>query len=61
MDLSWITWERVCLAYLLTIKVTTTVRDIIDKTPATDDNWFERVATILSKLPQTLIFGGRPK
>lgn len=26
------------------------VRDAIDKTPATDDNWFERLVTIIGKM-----------
>lgn len=59
--LKWFTIERIMLTYLLFIKITTTIRDVIDKTPATDDNWFERMCTIISKLPQSLLLGQRPK
>ena len=54
-------WEKIAIAYLLVIKVLTVVRDVIDKTPTTDDNWFERLCSILKKLPQTLLLGQRPK
>ena len=36
------------------------IRDAIDKTPETDDNWFEKFVTILSKAAGYLISGKRP-
>lgn len=35
--------------YLVTVKFLQGVRDAVDKTPLTDDNWFERTVTILGK------------
>ena len=35
--------------YLVTVKALQGIRDAIDKTPASDDNWFERTVTILGK------------
>lgn len=35
--------------YLVTVKALQGIRDAIDKTPATDDNAFERIVTILGK------------
>ncbi len=35
--------------YLVIVKALQGVRDAIDKTPASDDNWFERTVTILGK------------
>lgn len=35
--------------YLVAVKTLQGIRDAIDKTPATDDNWFERAVTILGK------------
>lgn len=37
------------------------VRDVLDKTPATDDNLFERVVTILGKLAALFGTGKRPQ
>lgn len=46
--------------YLLSVKLIVGVRDAIDKTPASDDNWFEKAATILGKTIGYLA-GFRPK
>lgn len=46
--------------YLVVVKAVVGVRDAIDKTPATDDNWFEKLATILGKTIGYLV-GFRPK
>lgn len=54
-------WEKIGVAYLLFIKFLTSIRDILDKTPDSDDNWFEKLCTLLSKLPQTLLLGQRPE
>lgn len=35
--------------YLVAVKALQGIRDAIDKTPASDDNWFERTVTILGK------------
>lgn len=35
--------------YLVVVKGIQGLRDALDKTPASDDNWFERTATILGK------------
>lgn len=35
--------------YLGVVKLLQGIRDSIDKTPAEDDNWFERLVTILGK------------
>ena len=55
-----IQWGAVGIGYLLFIKVITTLRDVLDKTPLTDDNAWERACTILSKLGSALITGKRP-
>jgi hypothetical protein len=50
----------VVLGILAVSKILTMVRDAIDTTPATDDNWFERTCTILKKVGAALA-GFRPK
>lgn len=35
--------------YLVVVKAAQGIRDAIDKTPLSDDNWFERTVTILGK------------
>ncbi len=43
-------WVGLTLAiYLVAAKAIVGVRDAIDKTPATDDNIFERIASIVAK------------
>lgn len=43
-------WVGLTLAiYLVVAKAIVGIRDAIDKTPASDDNWFERCATIIGK------------
>lgn len=54
-------WVGLSLAiYLVVVKAIVGIRDAIDKTPATDDNWFEKAATILGKTIGYLA-GFRPK
>lgn len=36
------------------------LRDAIDKTPASDDNLFERIVTIVGKVVASLLTGKRP-
>lgn len=53
---NWVAIGVVVLGIHATLKG---LRDAIDKTPATDDNWFERGVTIMGKLVGYL-FGKRP-
>lgn len=61
--MDWITsnWAGIVAGYLLFIKLITVIRDILDSTPETDDNAFERAVTFLKKLGASLITGARPK
>ena len=52
---------KVGVGYVLFIQVMKAVRDVLDKTPSTDDNAWERACTVLSKLGITLLTGARPK
>lgn len=36
-------------------------RDAIDRTPLIDDNWFERIVTIIGKIVAALTVGKRPQ
>lgn len=43
-------WVPVVLSiYLASVKLLQGIRDAIDKTPTEDNNWFERMVTILGK------------
>lgn len=54
-------WVPVAVGfYLVFVKVVQGLRDALDKTPNTDDNVFERAATIIVKLGGYLV-GVRPK
>lgn len=55
-----IDWVAVGTGYLIMIKIITTFRDVLDKTPTTDDNVWERACTILVKLGEALFVGKRP-
>ena len=61
--MNWITqhWAEILLGYVTFIQVTKAIRDAIDTTPGTDDNWFERACTIMGKLGAALITGQRAK
>jgi hypothetical protein len=54
-------WVEIVAGYVLFIQVMKAIRDAIDTTPGTDDNWFERACTIMQKLGATLITGQRAK
>lgn len=54
-------WTEIVAGYVLFIQVMKAVRDAIDTTPNTDDNWFERACTVASKLLASLTTGARPK
>lgn len=54
-------WVGVVIVCLLGVsQIIKGVRDAIDKTPASDDNAFERIATIVAKASAYLV-GFRPK
>lgn len=50
-------WLAVAVAVSISLKA---FRDAFDKTPATDDNLFERIVTIVSKAVASLTTGKRP-
>ncbi len=54
-------WVEIAAGYVLFIQVMKAIRDAIDTTPESDDNWFERACTIMGKLGAALITGQRPK
>ncbi len=54
-------WVQFVAGYLLAIKVITAIRDAVDSTPESDDNWFERAVTILKTTGQYLVLGKRAK
>ena len=54
-------WPAVIAVYLAVHKLLVAIRDVLDKTPATDDNWFEKAVTLIGKLGGYLITGARPK
>lgn len=54
-------WAAIIAVYLAIHKLLVAIRDVLDKTPASDDNWFERAVTIFGKLGGYLITGVRPK
>ena len=56
-----IDWVKVGIGYVFFIQVMKAVRDVLDKTPNTDDNPWEHACTILVKLGNTLLTGARPK
>lgn len=54
-------WVPLVIAiYLGVVKLITGIRDAIDKTPESDDNWFEKMSSILKKTLGYLA-GFRPK
>lgn len=53
-------WVGIVAGYLALHKLLVTVRDVLDKTPATDDNAFEKFVTVMGKLAVYLTVGKRP-
>lgn len=53
-------WMQITVIYLAVHKLLVSVRDALDKTPATDDNWFEKLVTAMGKLGNYLTTGKRP-
>ena len=63
MDLDFLkdNWEKIGIIFLLFRSFVIGVRDALDKTPETDDNWFERFASILKKAAAYALLGTRVK
>jgi hypothetical protein len=53
-------WVGIIAVLLAFHKILVSIRDIMDKTPATDDNWFEKMVTMIGKLLGYLATGKRP-
>jgi hypothetical protein len=53
-------WLAIIAVYLLLAKFMTGLRDVLDKTPKTDDNIFERICSIMSRLADYLLKFKRP-
>ena len=53
-------WQTIALVALVMQNIIKGLRDALDTTPETDDNFFEKIATVSSKLLAYLI-GFRPK
>lgn len=61
-DSKWVSlFTTISAVYLLFYVFIKGVRDVLDKTPETDDNWFEKTVTILGKLAALFIKGKRPE
>jgi hypothetical protein len=58
--IKWVTdnWLAVAVALSISLKA---FRDAFDKTPATDDNLFERIVSIVVKAVASLTTGKRPQ
>lgn len=52
-------WAQILLIAVAVHTALKAIRDAIDKTPATDDNWFERMVTIIGKAIGYLTTGKR--
>lgn len=64
MDLSFlheINWVALGVIYLALHKLLVSIRDVLDKTPETDDNAFEKLVTFMGKLVPYLLTGKRPQ
>lgn len=53
-------FTTISTVYLLFYVFIKGVRDVIDSTPETDDNAFEKFVTLLGKLAKLFTFGQRP-
>lgn len=53
-------WVGVIAVFLAFHKILVSIRDILDKTPTTDDNGFEKFVTLVGKLLGYLGTGKRP-
>lgn len=53
-------WIQITVIYLAFAKFITAIRDVLDKTPASDDNLFEKICTLINKLGAYLLTGKRP-
>lgn len=43
-------WAQILVVALAIHTGLKAIRDAIDKTPATDDNWFEKLVTVIGKV-----------
>ena len=43
-------WAQILVVSLAVHTALKAIRDAIDKTPATDDNWFEKMVTFIGKV-----------
>ena len=59
-DLLKSNWDKMVIIYLALHKLLVTLRDVLDKTPGTDDNKIEQLITLSGKLADYLIKGKRP-
>lgn len=61
--IKWFTenWVGIIAVYLAVHKFLVSVRDVLDKTPDTADNWFEKMVVISGKLAGYLVTGKRPQ
>lgn len=60
--INWIqqNWVGIVAGYLALHKLMVSIRDVLDKTPNTDDNAFEKTVTVMGKLATYLVTGKRP-
>jgi hypothetical protein len=54
-------FTTISTVYLLFYVFVKGLRDVLDKTPETDDNAFEKFVTLLGKLAKLFTLGQRPK
>lgn len=54
-------WIAIGVVYLALHKLLVTIRDVLDKTPQTDDNLFEKLVSVMGKLAKYFTTGARPK
>lgn len=53
-------WVEISVVYLLTYSFLKGIRDAFDKTPLTDDNWYERLVSAMGKAATLFTTGKRP-
>lgn len=53
-------WAEIAVIYLAVHKFLVAIRDVLDKTPTSDDNVFERIVTAMGKIANYLMTGKRP-
>lgn len=53
---NWVQMTVIALAFQTFLKA---IRDAVDKTPETDDNWFEKMCTVIGKVIAYITTGKR--